>query len=386
MIRTSRAASVLVATALATAGLAGLSSGTAQAAGETVNIVLTTTDDSGGRHVTRGLQAQTPASFGAGNGGSGTNITVDENTRYQTFTGGGASFTDTAAWLMKGSGALSQATRDETMKKLFSPTEGIGLSFVRNPMGGSDLARFGYTYDDLPAGQTDPGLTKFSIAHDLQDVLPLTKQARQLNPALTTVASPWTAPAWMKDSGQLNGGWLKAENYGTYADYFVKYLQAWKDQGVPVDYVTAQNEPTCCSGYPSMSWNGSGLAYFTKSELLPKLQGAGLTTKVLAHDWNWDTYDAYAAPTVDDAAVRSHPNFGGIAWHGYGGDIAKQTAVHDKYPGLDAFQTEHSGGTWIADQQREDMLNIIDYTRNWAKSVTKWSLAVDQNRGPHNGG
>lgn len=182
MIRTSRTASVLVATALATAGLAGLSPGTAQAAGETVNIVLTTTDDSGGRHVTRGLQAQTPVAFGAGNGGSGTNITVDENTRYQTFTGGGASFTDTAAWLMKGSGALSQATRDATMKKLFSPTEGIGLSFVRNPMGGSDLARFGYTYDDMPAGQTDPNLANFSIAHDLQDVLPLTKQAEQLNP------------------------------------------------------------------------------------------------------------------------------------------------------------------------------------------------------------
>ncbi|MGW4229190.1 ricin-type beta-trefoil lectin domain protein [Streptomyces sp. NPDC004980] len=386
MIRTSRTARVLVATALATAGLAGLSSGTAQAAGETVNIVLTTTDDSGGRHVTRGLQAQTPVAFGAGNGGSGTNITVDENTRYQTFTGGGASFTDTAAWLMKGSGALSQATRDDTMRKLFSPTDGIGLSFVRNPMGGSDLARFGYTYDDMPAGQTDPNLNNFSIAHDLQDVLPLTKQAEQLNPALTTVASPWTAPAWMKDNGQLNGGWLKAENYGAYANYFVKYLQAYRDQGVPVDYVTAQNEPTCCSGYPSMSWNGSGLAYFTKSELLPKLQSAGLATKVLAHDWNWDTYDAYAAATVDDAAVRSHPNFGGIAWHGYGGDIAKQTAVHDQYPQLDAFQTEHSGGTWIADQQREDMLNIIDYTRNWAKSVTKWSLAVDQNRGPHNGG
>ncbi len=81
-------------------------------------------------------------------------------------------------------------------------------------------------------------------------MLPLTKQAEQLNPSLTLVASPWTAPAWMKDSGQLNGGWLKAENYGTYADYFVKYLQAWRDQGVPVDYVTAQNEPTCCGGYP----------------------------------------------------------------------------------------------------------------------------------------
>ncbi|MFD5782548.1 ricin-type beta-trefoil lectin domain protein [Streptomyces sp. NPDC126933] len=377
---------VLLAGALATAGLTGISAGTAHAAGEQVNIWLTTTDDSGGRHVTRGLQQQTPVNFQAGNGGSGTNISVDESTRYQTFTGGGASFTDTAAWLMKGSGALSQATRDDTMKKLFSPTEGIGLSFVRNPMGGSDLARFGYTYDDVPAGQTDPTLSKFSIAHDLQDVLPLTKQAKQLNPALTTMASPWTAPAWMKDNGQLNGGWLKAENYGAYANYFVKYLQAYRDQGIPVDYVSAQNEPTCCDSYPSMSWNGSGLAYFTKSELLPKLQGAGLPTKVLAHDWNWDTYDAYAAETVNDAAVRNHPNFGGVAWHGYGGNIQKQTDVHNQYPQMNAFQTEHSGGTWIANQQREDMSNIIDYTRNWAKSVTKWSLAVDQNRGPHNGG
>ncbi|MEU3840683.1 ricin-type beta-trefoil lectin domain protein [Streptomyces sp. NPDC028635] len=358
----------------------------AQAAGEPVTAWLTTTDDSGGRHVVRGLEPQTPFAFQAGTGGSGENITVDENTRYQTFTGGGASFTDTAAWLMNSSGALSAATRDATMRKLFSPTDGIGLSFLRNPMGASDLARYGYTYDDVPAGQTDPSLSRFSIAHDLADVVPLTRQALQLNPLLTVMASPWTAPAWMKDSGQLNGGWLKAEDYGAYASYFVKYLQAYRDQGVPVSYVTAQNEPTCCSGYPSMSWNASGLAYFTKNELLPRLQSAGLATKVLAHDWNWDTYDAYAAQTVDDAAVRTHPNFGGIAWHGYGGDIAKQTAVHNQYPQLDAFGTEHSGGTWIANQQREDLLNIVDYTRNWAKSVTKWSLAVDQNMGPHNGG
>ncbi|MER5585856.1 ricin-type beta-trefoil lectin domain protein [Streptomyces asoensis] len=358
----------------------------AHAAGEQVTAWLTTTDDAGGRHVVRGLQAQPGFAFQAGAGGAGENITVDEDTRYQTFTGGGASFTDTAAWLLNSSGALSATTREATMRKLFSPTEGIGLSFLRNPMGGSDLARFGYTYDDVPAGQTDPGLSAFSVAHDLADVVPLTRRARELNPALTVMASPWTAPAWMKDSGQLNGGWLKAEYYGAYASYFVKYLQAYRAQGVPVAYVTAQNEPTCCSGYPSMSWNGSGLAYFTKNELLPKLAAAGLPTKVLAHDWNWDTYDAYAAQTVDDPAVRAHPNFGGIAWHGYGGDVTKQTAVHDRYPQLDAFGTEHSGGTWIANQQREDMLNIVDYTRNWAKSVTKWSLAVDQNRGPHNGG
>ncbi|WP_086690473.1 ricin-type beta-trefoil lectin domain protein [Streptomyces recifensis] len=386
MRRPLRPARLLLAALLTTAGITTLATPAAHAAGEPVTAWLTTTDDSAGRHVVRGLEPQTPFAFSAGAGGGGENITVDENTRYQTFTGGGASFTDTAAWLMNGSGALSPATRDATMRKLFSPTDGIGLSFLRNPMGASDLARSGYTYDDVPAGQTDPSLAKFSLAHDLADVIPLTRQARQLNPNLTVMASPWTAPAWMKDSGSLNGGWLKAEDYGAYASYFVKYLQGYRDQGVPVSYVTAQNEPTCCSGYPSMSWNASGLAYFTKSELLPRLQQAGLSTKVLAHDWNWDTYDSYAAQTVDDAAVRNHPNFGGIAWHGYGGDVGKQTAVHDQYPALDAFATEHSGGTWIADQQREDLSDIINYTRNWAKSVTKWSLAVDQNMGPHNGG
>ncbi|MBV1946229.1 ricin-type beta-trefoil lectin domain protein [Streptomyces sp. BV129] len=386
MRRPLRPARLLLAALLTTAGITTFHTPAAHAAGEPVTAWLTTTDDSAGRHVVRGLEPQTPFAFSAGTGGGGENITVDENTRYQTFTGGGASFTDTAAWLMNSSGALSQATRDATMRKLFSPTDGIGLSFLRNPMGASDLARSGYTYDDVPAGQSDPSLAKFSLARDLADVLPLTRQARQLNPNLTVMASPWTAPAWMKDSGSLNGGWLKAEDYGAYASYFVKYLQGWRDQGVPVSYVTAQNEPTCCSGYPSMSWNASGLAYFTKSELLPKLQQAGLSTKVLAHDWNWDTYDSYAAQTVDDAAVRSHPNFGGIAWHGYGGDVNKQTAVHNQYPALDAFATEHSGGTWIADQQREDLSDIINYTRNWAKSVTKWSLAVDQNMGPHNGG
>ncbi|MFD0572710.1 ricin-type beta-trefoil lectin domain protein [Kitasatospora gansuensis] len=383
MLRIPRAATGLLAGALVATGLLAAAP-TATAAGESVAVWLTTTDDAGG-HVTRGLQPQAAVAFAAG-GGAGQQITVDESVRYQQFTGGGASFTDTAAWLLNSSGALSAATRDATMRKLFSPTEGIGLSLTRNPMGSSDLARFGYTYDDRPAGQTDPTLANFSVAHDLADVLPLTRQAKQLNPALTTIASPWTAPAWMKDSGSLNGGWLKSEYYAAYAQYFAKYVQAYQAQGVPVDYLTVQNEPTCCGGYPSMSWNGAGLAYFTKNSLLPALQGAGLTSKVLALDWNWDQYTGYGAPVVDDPAIRSHPNFGGIAWHGYGGDVATQTTVHNQYPAVDAFGTEHSGGTWIADQQREDMRNIIDYTRNWAKSVTKWSLAVDQNMGPHYGG
>jgi len=358
----------------------------ARAAGEQVNIWLTTTNDAGGRNVTRGLQAQTPVAFTAGAGSGGQTVVVDESTQFQQFSGAGASFTDTAAWLMNSSGALSSATRTSVMQKLFDPNAGIGLSFLRNPMGASDLARFSYSYDDLPAGQTDPNLTSFSIAHDLADVLPLTRQAKQLNPALKVMGSPWTAPPWMKDNRSFNQGFLQAQFYGAYAQYFVKYVQAYAAQGVPIDYVTPQNEPTCCGGYPSMQWNSSGLHFFIGSNLLPAFHAAGLTTKVLALDWNWDTYAGFGAETVNDAAIRNDSLFGGIAWHGYGGDVGQQTTVHNQFPAVDAFGTEHSGGTWIVDQQREDMFNIIDYTRNWGKSVVKWSLAVDQSMGPHNGG
>ncbi|MFJ8915412.1 ricin-type beta-trefoil lectin domain protein [Amycolatopsis sp. NPDC102389] len=356
----------------------------AQAAGETVNIWLTTTNDSRGVNVTRGLQQQSPVNFAAGTGTGQQTITVDENTTYQQFEGAGASFTDTAAWLMKGSGALSQATRDETMRKLFDPVSGIGVNFIRNPLGSSDLARFSYSFDDLPAGQTDPSLAKFSIGHDLDSILPLTKQAREINPATKVMASPWSAPPWMKDNGDFKLGWLKAEYYPAYAQYFVKYIQAYQAQGVPIHYVSVQNEPTCCASYPSMNWNGAGLQYFTKTNLLPALKG--LSTKVLALDWNWDKYAEFGAPTMDDASIRTDPNFGGMAWHGYGGDVAQQTAVHNQYPNVPAYSTEHSGGTWVSHQQAEDMANIVDYTRNWSKSFVKWSLAVDQNMGPHNGG
>jgi O-glycosyl hydrolase len=325
---------------LALLGVTALAAATfaapAQAAGETVNVWLTTTSDAGGRQVTRGLQQQTPVTFASGTGTGGVTINVNENITYQQFEGGGASFTDTAAWLMNSSGALSQATRDDTMRKLFDPNNGIGLSFIRNPLGASDLARYSYTFDDMPAGQTDPNLTHFSIAHDQADVLPLTKQAKQLNPQAKVMASPWSAPPWMKDNDSYLLGWVESQYYPAYAQYFVKYLQAYQAAGVPIDYVSMQNEPTCCSSYPSTNWNGAGLAYFAKNNLLPALQGAGLSTKVLALDWNWDTYASYGAPTLDDSAIRTHPNFGGVAWHGYGGDIAQQTTTHNQYPSVNA--------------------------------------------------
>ncbi|WP_405061117.1 ricin-type beta-trefoil lectin domain protein [Kribbella sp. NBC_01505] len=379
-----------VAVAALSVVAAGLGIGTAtapaaQAAGEQVNVYLTTTNDSAGQNVTRGLQQQTPINFGPAGGSANQTVTVNENTTYQSWEGGGASFADSSAWLLNSSNTISAATRNQVMKDLFDPVNGIGLSFTRNPMGASDLARFNYSYDD-----TCCDLNDFSINHDLADVVPLTKQAKQLNPNLKVMGSPWSAPAWMKDNNKFtNRGWLKAEYYPMYAQYFVKYVQQNEAQGNHIDYVTVQNEPTCCgtddTGYASMNWNGAGLLNFTKNHLFPAFRAAGISTKVMVLDYNWGNYNDLGSVPLADAGLRNDPLFGGIAWHGYGGDVNLQTQIHNQYPAVNAYMTEHSGGTWIGNQQVEDMNNLIDYTRNWDKSWIKWGLALDQNHLPYVG-
>ncbi len=195
------------------------------------------------------------------------------------------------------------------MKDLFDPVDGIGLAFIRNPMGASDLARFNYSYDD-----TCCDLNDFSIAHDLADVVPLTKQARQLNPAVKVMGSPWSAPAWMKDNNDfVHRGWLKAEYYPMYAQYFVKYLQQNEAQGNHIDYVLGAERADLLrhrrTGYASMNWNGSGLLEFTKNDLMPALQAAGLSTKVLILDYNWGNYNDLGSvplsPTPRCATTRT---------------------------------------------------------------------------------
>ncbi|GIF43411.1 RICIN domain-containing protein [Actinoplanes xinjiangensis] len=374
--------------AAAVVGAASLSA-PAYAAGETVNVYLTTTSDSGGRTVTRGLQQQAPIAFGPAGGSAGQTITVDEGTTYQVFEGAGASITDTTAYLLRG-GPVSAATRDTVMSRLFSPTDGIGLSFVRNPIGASDLSRPG----NVSLDDTCCDLNDFNTNGYDTDVRLLTQQARQLNPALRVKGVPWSAPGWMKDNGRMDQmGWLKWEHYPTYAQYLVKYIQSYQAAGVPINYISVQNEPNCCQAsnpaamnYPGMSWNPSGLVEFTKNFVYPAFRAAGINTKVLIHDWNYGDYANFGAAILADAGVRNDPLFGGIAWHGYFGDPVVGSQVHDAYPAVRQFSTEHSGGTWISNQHNEDMADIVNYTRNWSSSVIKWSLALNQNMGPHNGG
>ncbi|MGW6496378.1 ricin-type beta-trefoil lectin domain protein [Nonomuraea angiospora] len=361
----------------------------AYAAGETVNVWLTTTSDAGGRNVTRGLAQQTPIAFGSAGGSANQTITVNEGATYQQFEGAGASITDTTAYLLRG-GPVSAATRDAVMRKLFSPADGIGLSFVRNPIGASDLSRPGMvSLDDTCCDLNDFGANGYDT-----NVRLLTVQAKQLNPELRVKAVPWSAPGWMKDNGRMDQmGWLKSQYYAMYAQYFVKYVQSYQAAGVPVNYISVQNEPNCCQAsnptamdYPGMNWNSSGLIELTKNFVYPAFRAAGITTKVLVHDWNYGDYGQIGGPILADAALRNDPLFGGIAWHGYFGDPAVGSQVHDQYPSVPQFSTEHSGGTWIGNQHNEDMADIVNYTRNWSRSVVKWSLALNQQMGPHNGG
>jgi glucosylceramidase len=194
-----------------------------------VNVWLTTAD------LRAGLAQQGSAQFASGDSSEIIKITVDDSKTYQSIDGFGASLTDGSAWLI--SQKMNQQQRNDLMVKLFDPVRGIGMDFLRQPMGASDLTTptsGEYSYDDVPAGQTDPDLTHFSIAHDQAYIIPLLQQALKLNPNLKIMATPWSPPAWMKSDDSMEGGTLNTSAYAAYAQYFVKYIQAYRAQGIPI--------------------------------------------------------------------------------------------------------------------------------------------------------
>src|SRR5712692_6619579 len=178
---------------------------------QVVNVWVTTDDRSSK------LQQQPSITFSTGAESGANTIFVDETQQYQPIEGFGASFTDSAAYLLNQK--VPAAQLNAVMTTLFDRATGIGVSFVRNPMGASDLARYLYSYDDLAAGQIDPSLTSFSIAHDLADIIPLLKLAKQLNPQLRIMANPWSPPGWMKSSGSMIGGFLLSSDYTPFSNY-----------------------------------------------------------------------------------------------------------------------------------------------------------------------
>jgi glucosylceramidase len=328
------------------------------------------------------LQAKDSLSFGATRAPALT-IAVEPAKTYQQMDGFGASLTDSSAWLLYNK--LDAAERKELMVKLFDPVHGIGLNFLRQPMGASDFALEDYSYDDLSAGESDPELKHFSVAHDQAYIIPVLKEALAVNPHLKIIATPWSAPGWMKTSGELIGGRLKPEAYGAFAKYFVKFVQAYEAAGIPVYAITMQNEPLYIpNDYPGMGMNGHEQAVFLRDHLGPAFRAAHLKTKIMVFDHNWNLIE-FPITLLSDAKAASFVD--GIATHCYGGTPAAQEELHDRFPGKPIWLTECSGGEWQTGRILDEQTSlIINSTRHWAKSVILWNLALDQDHGPYKGG
>ncbi|MFI2708119.1 discoidin domain-containing protein, partial [Nocardioides sp. CER28] len=343
-----------------------------------------------------------------GGGSPRTTITVEPRQTYQRMVGFGGALTDSSASVLS---ELTPAARDRAMRSMFSRDGGIGVSFLRQPIGSSDFtaASEHYTYDDVAPGGTDFGLRHFSIAHDEVQILPLLRQARRLNPTLEVVASPWSPPAWMKTGDSLVGGRLIDDPriYDAYARYLARFVRDYTRAGVPIDYLTVQNEPQnrTPSGYP-----GTDLPVRQEAAVIerlgPLLQRVSPRTKILGYDHNWTEHpnDVANTPPGEDPET-DYPYrllqtpaarwVAGTAYHCYSGDPSAQTALHDAFPRKDVFFTECSGSHGATDTPEQYFRSTLTWhartitigvTRNWARTISDWNLVLHHDGGPHLGG
>lgn len=315
----------------------------------------------------------------------GITITLEEHETLQEMEGFGAALTESSAYLMHTK--LNTSQRKELIRELFTRDTGIGISYLRVTMGASDFSLEDFTYNDRPMGETDPSLEHFSIAKDQRYLIPVLKEILEASPRIRIMATPWSAPAWMKTNGKLAGGKLKPEYYPAFALYFVKYLKAYKNEGIEIDAISVQNEPLHEAAYPSMRMEASEQLDFIKNHLGPLLEKENIKTKILAYDHNWDRPD-YPMTILADPDARKYVS--GSAFHAYAGNVTAMTTVQEAFKDKGIYFTEISGGEWatnFADNMGWNMKNIfIGAPANWSKNALLWNLALDENHGPKNGG
>jgi len=321
-------------------------------------------------------------------------VEIKPDIHYQTMEGFGAAVSGSSAYLMNY--GMSANQRDQLLNDLFTAS-GIQLSYIRHTIGASDYSvdeqgqPGSYTYDDVATGK-DYELNHFSIAKD-RDVIDVLKQILRRNQDLKIMGTPWTAPPWMKFGEQIYNGWYldytDPRVYQAYADYFVRYLQAYANEGIPIQAISIQNEPEfTTSKYPSMSMGAAEQANFIKQYLGPALSRNHLSTHIIAFDHNWDTGSEYAKTVLGDEQARNYTH--GTAFHCYKGEPTAMTDVHNAFPDKPVYMTECSGGAWspgFGDDLSWDMSKlIIGAPRNWSQNVLFWNIALDPSGGPTNGG
>jgi len=311
-------------------------------------------------------------------------IVVDTTQTYQFIDGFGFALTGGSASLIN---QLPTTDRDALLKELFtSDSTFIGISYLRISIGASDLDASVFSYDDMPASQTDVGLQHFSIGPDTYNLIPVLKGIVALNPGIKILGSPWSAPAWMKTNQSAKGGSLRPEFYGEYASYFVKYIKAMEAQGIKIDAITPQNEPLNPYNNPSMSMSATEEADFVKNYLGPAFQLANIATRIIVYDHNCDV-PSYPLTILNDSGAKKYVD--GSAFHLYAGDISALSQVHNAFPDKNVYFTEQwvgGPGNFAADLKWHVKNLIIGATRNWSKNVIEWNLASDPNYYPHTAG
>lgn len=311
-------------------------------------------------------------------------IFVDDTKIFQSIDGFGFTLTGGSAMLLS---KMNAEERAKILQELFA-TDGnnIGVSYLRISVGASDLDDHVFSYDDLPAGETDPKLTKFSLSEDQKYLIPILKQVLKINPKIKFLASPWSPPTWMKTNESSKGGSLKPEFYGVYAQYLVKYIKSMKKEGITVDALTIQNEPLHPGNNPSLLMPQDEQANFVKKNLGPAFKQAAITTKIIIYDHNADRPD-YPISVLNDPEARKYID--GSAFHLYGGNVENIRSVHEAYPDKNLYFTEQwigAPGNFAGDFSWHTKNLIIGATRNWCKTVLEWNLAADPKQNPHTDG
>jgi glucosylceramidase len=304
-------------------------------------------------------------------------IHVKDSVRYQRVTGVGGAMTDSAGWLI--GTKLGPAARASLISNLFAQS-GDHLSFLKLPMGASDFTagRRPYSYDDLPSGRTDPRLTHFSVAHDDRYIVPAVRQALRRNPHVEILATPWSAPPWMKANHAADNlgskGTLLASDYRPFAAYFVKFIRAYARRGITINGVTPQNEPGAPVNWPGMNLPEREEAKFISKDLRPAFTAARLKTKIFGADTGFS--DPGYAHSL--ATGRARHAINGIAEHCYHGTPKVFDGLHRLSPTLDFVVSECAQELtpWSVPEI------VIGSLRNWASAVALWNLALDPSGGP----
>ena len=305
-----------------------------------------------------------------------TSLYIDPSTRYQKVLGLGTSLEEASVFNLS---RMSPGARTEALKALVDPDRGAGMNLMRICLGSSDYTgRAWYSYDDMPAGQTDPELAHFSIQKDIDyHLLDVIKEVLKLNPEIKIFASPWSPPGWMKDSGSMCGGRLKPEYYAVAARYFALAIQAYEKQGIPIHAFTLQNEPHVdTKNYPSAHYTWDQQRDFLKA-VKQEFAARNLKAKLWILDHNFDMALDYGGKILADPEAYAATD--GVAFHEYEGNIYNMSTLHGLYPAKDMLFTERA--IWGV----QGMNAILKIFRNWSCSYNWWVTMLDQNAKPNNG-